>query len=115
MAQHAGLDRRSFLRSAGMTALVGAVGPGATRLAGASGAEIGVDANGKFDFETPYSRLGSDSVKWDQALRNNEMGTIVAGMGIADMDFKCAPVITKALADRIQHENWGYLDQPKSF
>ena len=31
-------------------------------------------------------------------------------MGIADMDFSVAPVITKALMDRMQHENWGYLD-----
>jgi cystathionine beta-lyase len=36
-------------------------------------------------------------------------------MGIADMDFRCAPVITKALQDRLQHENWGYLDMPRSF
>ena len=113
MSQHAGLNRRSFLRNAGLTALVGAVGPGAT-LTGAASAVLDTP-NGKFDFDTPYNRLGTDSVKWDQALRNNEMGTIVAGMGIADMDFRCAPAITKALADRIQHENWGYLDQPKSF
>ena len=31
-------------------------------------------------------------------------------MGIADMDFKVAPAITKALMERLQHENWGYLD-----
>jgi Bifunctional PLP-dependent enzyme with beta-cystathionase and maltose regulon repressor activities len=31
-------------------------------------------------------------------------------MGIADMDFRAAPVITKALMERMQHENWGYLD-----
>src|SRR5439155_1790227 len=37
------------------------------------------------------------------------------GMGIADMDFRCAPAITKALTERLQHENWGYLDMPKSF
>src|SRR5262245_4117301 len=113
MAQHAGLNRRSFLRSAGITALVGAVGPGATRLAGAEGV---VDTpNGKFDFDTPYNRVGTDSTKWDQQIRNYQLDTLIAGMGIADIDFKCAPVITKALADRIQHENWGYLDQPKSF
>src|SRR4030095_9142845 len=113
MAQHAGLNRRSFLSSAGMTALVGAVGPGATRLAGAEGV---VDTpNGKYDFDTPYNRVGTDSVKWDQQIRNYDLDNLVAGMGIADMDFKCAPVITKALTDRIQHENWGYLDQPKSF
>ena len=31
-------------------------------------------------------------------------------MGIADMDFRAAPSITKALMERMQHENWGYLD-----
>ncbi len=31
-------------------------------------------------------------------------------MGIADMDFRAAPSITKALQERLQHENWGYLD-----
>ena len=36
-------------------------------------------------------------------------------MGIADMDFRCAPAISKALADRIRHENWGYLDLPRSY
>ena len=119
MAQYDGLNRRAFLRNAGMTALVGAVGSGASLEAmtgAAAGAALGAAADGgKFDFDTPLNRLGTDSVKWDQALRQNEMGTIVAGMGIADMDFRCAPVITKALQERIQHENWGYLDTPKSF
>ena len=110
-----GLNRRGFLRNAGMTALAGAVGGGTSLRTVTASAFEGAAANGKFDFDTPYNRLGTDSVKWDQALRQNEMGTIVAGMGIADMDFRCAPVITKALQDRIQHENWGYLDTPKSF
>jgi len=115
MAQ-TGLNRRSFLRNAGLTTLAGAVGSGISfRSAPAAAAPAEADGNGKFDFDTPYSRLGTDSVKWDQALRQNEMGTIVAGMGIADMDFRCAPVITKALQERIAHENWGYLDTPKSF
>ena len=113
MSQHAGLNRRSFLRSAGMTALVGAVGPRAT-LTGAASAAFDAP-NGKYDFDTPYNRMGTDSVKWDQAMRQNGMDSITAGMGIADMDFKCAPSITKALVDRIQHENWGYLDMPKTF
>jgi cystathionine beta-lyase len=35
---------------------------------------------------------------------------IQVGMIIADMDFRAAPSITKALTERLQHENWGYLD-----
>src|SRR4029078_11107352 len=31
-------------------------------------------------------------------------------MGIADIDFRAAPSITKAINDRVKHENWGYLD-----
>ena len=36
-------------------------------------------------------------------------------MGIADMDFRAAPCITKALADRCAHENWGYLRRPQRY
>ncbi|HEY6212103.1 MAG TPA: aminotransferase class I/II-fold pyridoxal phosphate-dependent enzyme, partial [Vicinamibacterales bacterium] len=104
-----------------MTALAGAVGSGSalaavTGRAGAATAAAPSPADAtKFDFDTPYSRLGTDSVKWDQALAQNEMGTITAGMGIADMDFRCAPAITQGLQERIKHENWGYLAMPKSF
>src|SRR5438094_305877 len=115
-------NRRAFLRTTGMTALAGAVGSGTSfagvaRAAGAVVAGAGPLADAtKFDFDTPYSRLGTDSTKWDAALAQYpEMGTITAGMGIADMDFKCAPSITKALQDRIAHENWGYLTMPKTF
>ena len=115
MSHTNGLNRRSFLRNAGMTALVGAVGTGSPLAAAAGVAATGAAAGGTFDFDTPYNRIGTDSVKWDQAVRNNGMDHIVAGMGIADMDFKCAPAITAALTKRIQHENWGYLDMPRSF
>jgi cysteine-S-conjugate beta-lyase len=107
MAHINGLNRRNFLRSAGMTAIAGAVGSGTTLRP----VTVEAASNGKFDFDTPYNRLGTDSTKWDAAIRTNEMGNgITAGMGIADMDFKCAPSITEALVKRVQHENWGYLD-----
>jgi len=35
-------------------------------------------------------------------------------MGIADMNFRVAPCVTNALNQRVQHENWGYLDTPRS-
>jgi cystathionine beta-lyase len=112
MLQNDGLNRRAFLRNAGMTALVGAVGSG-TPLGVAAAAAAAVPAaavNGKFDFDTPYNRFGTDSVKYDQPNRTYGKGSVEVGMGIADMDFRVAPVITKALLDRMQHENWGYLD-----
>ena len=93
------MDRRTFLRNVPVAALASA----------AAGEPSG------FDFDTPYSRIGTDSVKWDRQIRLYGRDHIVAGMGIADMDFKAAPCITKALAERIQHENWGYIDTPKSF
>ena len=109
MTQMNGLNRRAFLRNAGMTALVGTVGSG-TSVATAV-AEAAVAASGtKFDFDTPYNRFGTDSTKYDQQARIYGKENIQVGMGIADMDFRAAPSITKALAERLQHENWGYLD-----
>ena len=70
---------------------------------------------GKYDFDTPYNRFGTDSVKWDAQERRYGKGSIIAGMGISDTDFRTAPAITKALAERLKHENWGYLDMPHSF
>jgi len=93
-----------------MTALVGAVGS-STPLGAAAAAAAGADTmNGKFDFDTPYNRFGTDSTKYDQQIRVYGKDSVQVGMGIADMDFKVAPSITKALMDRMQHENWGYLD-----
>lgn len=115
MSQHAGLNRRSFLKNAGLTALVGAVAPGASITAGAAAAGALLAEGGRFDFDTPYNRFGTNSTKWDQPIRLYGADSIVAGMGIADMDFRAAPVITQALMERMKHENWGYLDQPRSF
>jgi len=114
MAQHHGLDRRAFLKNAPATAFLGA------GLAAASGASPAADAPGetsagKFDFDTPYNRIGTDCIKWDRQIQLYGKENIVAGMGIADMDFRCAPAITKALAERVRHENWGYLEMPKSY
>lgn len=36
-------------------------------------------------------------------------------MGVADMDFKTAPAVTKALRKRIEHEAYGYLYMPESY
>ena len=117
MSQNDGLNRRSFLRNAGLTALVGAVAPGSS-LAAAAGAALAPAADPtKFDFDTPYSRIGTDSVKWDGpiATGNTDKDHLVAGMGIADMDFRCAPAITQALQERMKHDVWGYMTVPKSF
>jgi cystathionine beta-lyase len=108
MSHNNGLGRRAFLRNAGMTALVGAVGSGNSVAAAAATAALA--GNGKFDFDTPYNRFGTDSTKYDQQIRVYGKDSVQVGMGIADMDFRAAPSITKALMERMQHENWGYLD-----
>lgn len=109
MPQHTGLNRRHFLKGAGMTALAGAIGAGSS-----AGAATATDTkpylvNGKYDFDTLYNRIGSDSVKWDSQIELYG-DNIIAGMGIADMDFRAAPCIGEAIAKRLQHENWGYLN-----
>src|SRR4029078_9122323 len=104
-----GFNRRAFLRNVGLTALAGAVAPG-TSFASSVGEAAFAAADSKFDFDTPYNRFGTDSVKYDQQIRMFGKDSVQVGMGIADMDFKGAPSITKALMERIQHENWGYLD-----
>jgi cystathionine beta-lyase len=115
MSQNDGLNRRTFLRNAGMTALVGAVGTGTSLATVADAAAFAPADHGKFDFDEVYSRVGTDSVKYDQQMRIYGKDNIAVGMGIADMDFRCAPAITRALTERIKHENWGYLDTPPSY
>jgi len=118
MSHHAGLNRRSFLRNAGLTALAAGAASAGAPVATAAAREVGgfaPDANGKFDFDTPYNRFGTHSVKYDQQIRIYGEGNVEVGMGIADMDFRAAPAITEALKHRLEHENWGYLDMPPEF
>jgi cystathionine beta-lyase len=116
MSQNNGLNRRSFLRNTGLAALAGAVAPGSS-LAAAAGAAMAPGDSTKFDFDTPYSRIGTDSTKWDGPINTGltDKAHIVAGMGIADMDFRAAPAITQALQERMKHDVWGYMVMPKSF
>src|SRR5438132_7832839 len=114
MLRTAGLDRRAFLKTAGATAFAGAIG------ATVSPADAAPDAalpppDGRYDFDTVYSRIGTDCVKWDQQIATYGRDNIAVGMGIADMDFRAAPCITRALQERMKHENWGYMDTPRSY
>ncbi|HYB96314.1 MAG TPA: aminotransferase class I/II-fold pyridoxal phosphate-dependent enzyme [Vicinamibacterales bacterium] len=112
MSQPNGLNRRAFLRNASLTALAGAAAAGhhAPLLEAATLRAAEQTTNGKFDFDTVFSRFGSDSTKFDQQLNRYGKDAIQVGMGIADIDFRAAPGITKAINDRVKHENWGYLD-----
>ncbi len=118
MSRIDGLNRRVFLRNAGMTALLGAIGAPPLRAEAGSEASAGAafgPPGGTYDFDTVYNRVGSNCVKWDRAIGNYGKENIAVGMGIADMDFRAAPCITKALAARCTHENWGYVDSTKPF
>ena len=106
-----GLNRRAFIRNAGLTALAGAAAGARNPLTAAeSVTEFQAPTNGKFDFDTVYNRFGTDSTKFDQQIRVYGKDSVQVGMGIADIDFKAAPSITKAINERVKHENWGYLD-----
>ena len=105
-----GLNRRSFLKNAGMTALAGAVGTGSAAAVAAESSSGSM--GGKFDFDTPYDRIGSDCYKWDHQIDVFGAEKFKTGMGVATMDFRAAPCITEALAERCKHENWGYLNNP---
>lgn len=58
---------------------------------------------GKYNFDEEVNRRSSDSLKWD--VDNNELP-----MWVADMDFKTAPQIRQAIADRLEHGVFGYAD-----
>ncbi len=114
MSQSLELNRRTFLKSAGVTAVLGAVG--------ARPASAIIETNGvpptllypTHDFDEIYDRVGTDCSKWDSPIATYGED-IEVPMGIADMDFRAAPCITKALAERCAHENWGYLRRPESY
>ena len=105
MAQRDRLNRRAFLRQAGVVALAGAAPSNAPTVASA-----GPPPAAPYDFDAVYDRFGTDCVKYDQQIRLFGKDSVKIGMGVADMDFRAAPVITRALLARLQHENWGYLD-----
>ena len=115
MTKNAGLNRRTFMKNAGYTALAGAAGslataaPAASAQSGESSHSIPKLANGRFDFDTVYNRVGSNCSRWDSPPKRYPDGQFRFGMGVASMDFECAPCITEALADRVKHHSWGYM------
>lgn len=91
-----------------MTALAGTVGASAANSAAAADDGMPYLVNGKYDFDTVYNRVGSDCVKWDSQITKYG-DKVKIGMGIADTDFRAAPCIGDAMAERLKHENWGYM------
>ncbi len=62
----------------------------------------------KFDFDTVIDRRNTLSCKWDVA--ENELP-----MWVADMDFKAAPAILKALEKTLAHGVFGYSVMPDAW
>lgn len=64
----------------------------------------------KYNFDEVVNRKNTNSVKWD-SQRNHD----VLPMWIADMDFKVADPIIKALEKRVLHGVFGYADIPDAY
>jgi cystathionine beta-lyase len=90
-----------------MTAIAGAMGTSASIAAPAlSPATEPLD--GTYDFDEIYDRIGTHCSKWDSQIKKYGKENIEVAMGVADMDFRVAPCVTRALHARCDHENWGY-------
>ena len=63
--------------------------------------------NTEYDFESVIERTGTNSLKWD--LFDDDLP-----MWVADMDFRVAPQIEKAILKRVAHPVFGYSIVPDS-
>ena len=64
----------------------------------------------KYDFDESVVRRGTNCVKWDESPVAD-----VIPMWVADMDFRVAPAIQKALEQRVAHGVFGYNIVPESY
>lgn len=64
----------------------------------------------KYNFDEIINRKNTNSVKWDSQKEND-----VLPMWIADMDFKVADPIIKALEKRVLHGVFGYAHIPDAY
>jgi bifunctional pyridoxal-dependent enzyme with beta-cystathionase and maltose regulon repressor activities len=62
----------------------------------------------KYDFESVTDRKNTNSLKWD--FFDDDLP-----MWVADMDFKVAPAIQKAVSERASHPVYGYTMVQMSF
>ena len=64
----------------------------------------------KYDFDTVVPRRGTGSMKWDAVKRDG-----ILPMWVADMDFRTAPAVVKAVTDRAMHGIFGYTHVPDEY
>ncbi len=60
-------------------------------------------------FDTPVQRRGTNSVKWDNAAEGE------IPMWVADMDFRAAPCIVRALQSKLAESVFGYAEPGEGF
>ncbi len=111
MPNDMGLNRRNFLRGAGLAAVASAA-PATVIADDDDGAPL--FRNGKYDFDPVYNREGHNCARLDTPAKKYPGGEFKYGMGVATMDFECAPCITDALAERCKHRTWGYMSGTES-
>ena len=63
----------------------------------------------EYNFDRCPSRIGTESVKWD------EYAPDVLPLWVADMDFEAAPAILAALRRRVEHGVFGYELVPQDY
>jgi cystathionine beta-lyase len=114
MPQNHGLNRRNFIKGAGMTALAGATGASTTAVLADDDDGKGLFRNGPYDFDRVYQRGGTNCSRWDSPAKKYPNGEFKYGMGVATTDFEVAPCITEALAERCKHHTWGYMSDKES-
>ena len=64
----------------------------------------------KYNFDESVERRGTNCVKWDESADPD-----IIPMWVADMDFRVAPAIQKALEQRVSHGVFGYNIVPQSY
>ena len=63
-----------------------------------------------YNFDEVVERRGTGCVKWDESPNDD-----VIPLWVADMDFRVAPAIQKALQQRVEHGVFGYNIVPESY
>lgn len=69
------------------------------------------------EFDVVIPRKNSNSIKWDKVpagFTEADMKDVIP-MWVADMDFKAAPCILKALQSKVDHGIFGYTNVPEEY
>ena len=70
--------------------------------------------NMNYKFDEIIDRKNHNSAKWDEMNMNFGEENLLP-MWIADMDFRVAPEIVKAMENKLNQGIFGYSSRPKSY